>query len=184
MDSDETPHMYENAIIVLGGSNQRFMKRLEKGIELQDKNKKSLLIITGQDIHSDRGIEKMLEQNTDFIHENASKNTQDNAENAYLMLKIVRGNYRASPFYESEFYGSDIRKVYLVTDTLHMVRAKRYFRKEFKNEFELSFQTVPEDKDTFPKKLVYESAGYIVSFLPKKYINFAKAAKNRYFGWL
>ena len=81
-----------SAIIVLGGSNERFRKRLEKAIEIYKSKGNSFLLIAGQDIHSDKIVMKMLE-NTDFVHENKSINTYDNAVNSFEMLRIVTSSH-------------------------------------------------------------------------------------------
>ena len=50
----------EEAIIVLGGSNERFRKRLKKAVELCEKSGESFLFIAGQDIYSDAETMKIL----------------------------------------------------------------------------------------------------------------------------
>ena len=181
MHLDDTISNYKSAIVVLGGSCDRFKKRLEKGIELQKQQKEALLLIAGQNIHSNDDLMNMLSGNEDFIYENQSINTLDNAENAYMMLKAINKNQMDNSLYNSLQYNGGVRDVYIVTDTLHMIRAKRYFKRTFDTEFELHFNSIPEDQNDLPKKIIYELSGYLVSFLPRDYINKAKHIKNKYF---
>ena len=83
----------EEAIIVLGGSNERFRKRLEKAVELCEKSGRSFLFIAGQNISSDEETMKILENNGNYLHENRSVNTYDNAVNSLEILKTLKNNY-------------------------------------------------------------------------------------------
>ena len=169
------------AIIVLGGSNERFRKRLEKAIEIYERGENSFLLIAGQDIHSDKTVMKMLE-GKEFLYENKSVNTYDNAVNSFEMLRIMKAQ---DPFNFSneghENYCRNFCKVIVVTDTLHMPRAKRYFSKVFNETYNISFVNVAEEKKDLFNKLIYEGIGYLLSFLPKEYLNFAKSVKQKYF---
>jgi len=170
-----------SAIIVLGGSNERFRKRLEKAIEIYKSKGNSFLLIAGQDIHSDKIAMKMLE-NTDFVHENKSINTYDNAVNSFEMLRIMKAK---NPFNFSEkgyeIYSRDFSDIIVITDTLHIPRAKRYFLKVFKDSYNISFINVCENKKDIPNKLIYEGIGYLLSFLPNRYLNFSKYIQQKYF---
>jgi uncharacterized SAM-binding protein YcdF (DUF218 family) len=178
MDLDNILSGYKSAVIVLGGKSARFNIRLAEALKLQKLEENCLLIISGQDIYSDERVMKMLEYNTDFEHENVSANTLDNAENSYRIVKGANGTT------SDEKDTINIEDVYVLTDTLHIPRTKRYFKKTFGNEFMLYFQPIPEDKKDLPKKLIYEGVGYLVSFLPREYINIAKRIKNKYFPWI
>jgi len=169
-----------SAIIILGGSNERFRKRLEKAIEIYEKKGNSFLLIAGQDVHSDKITMEMLEDR-DFIYENKSVNTYDNAVNSFEMLRIMKAQ---NPFNflskGHENYCRNFSDVIVVTDTLHMPRAKRYFSKVFNDTYSISFINVCEDKKDLPNKLIYEGIGYLLSFLPNKYLNFSKSIKQKY----
>jgi uncharacterized SAM-binding protein YcdF (DUF218 family) len=174
----------EEAIIVLGGSNERFRKRLKKAVELCEKSGESFLFIAGQDIYSDAETMKILENNGNYLHENRSVNTYDNAVNSLEILKTLKNNYFRNALYGECDSCKNISRVTVVTDTLHMPRARRYFKKVYGDEFKLLFAAVTEDRKDLPRKIIYESAGYLVSFLPNKYINSAKRIKNRYLPWV
>ena len=180
---DYYPDRYENAIVVLGGTDKRFKKRLEDAINnVYSKKKSSLLIITGQNIKSNDDIIKLLE-GKDYVYENNSINTFDNAENVYYMIKSLNAAY--NPFYDDkQRYFNNIKNVYVVTDTLHVPRARKYFKKVFNNEINLYFHKTPEDKREIYKKMIYEGSAYLISFLPRRYINIGKNIKNKYFNWL
>ncbi|MCL4396849.1 YdcF family protein [Candidatus Parvarchaeota archaeon] len=169
------------AIIILGGSNRRFRKRLEKAIEIYGNKDNSLLLIAGQNVRSDKTAMEMLE-GKDFLYENKSVNTYDNAVNSFEMLRIMKAQ---DPFdFTNDGYGSNYRNfsdIVVVTDTLHMPRAKRYFSKVFDDSYDISFVKVPEEKTDLIHKLIYESIGYSLSFLPNECLNFAKAIKQKYF---
>ena len=169
------------AIIVLGGSNERFRKRLEKAMEIYERRENSFLLIAGQDIHSDKTVMKMLE-GKEFLYENKSVNTYDNAVNSFEMLRIMKAQ---NPFNfsnkEHENYHRNFSQVIIVTDTLQMPRAKRYFFRVFNDRYNLSFITVSEEKKDLFNKLIYEGIGYFLSFLPNEYLNFAKSIKQKYF---
>ena len=169
------------AIIVLGGSNERFRKRLEKAIEIYERGENSFLLIAGQDIHSDKTVMKMLE-GKEFLYENKSVNTYDNAVNSFEMLRIMKAQ---DPFNfsneEHENYYRNFSKVIVVTDTLHMPRAKRYFSRVFNDAYGISFINVAEEKNDLFNKLIYEGIGYLLSFFPNEYLNFAKSIKQKYF---
>ncbi len=171
----------KSAVVLLGGSKRRFSKRLEKALEIQESHDDSLLLITGQDIYSDAETIKKLGKTLNFLCENISVNTLDNAENAYLILKRMKRDYPFDFYIKEPMNRMD---VHVVTDTLHMPRVKRYFRKVFTDEFRLYFHSVPEDRDDLYKKIIYESIGYIISFLPREYLNFAKTIKNKYIKWV
>jgi uncharacterized SAM-binding protein YcdF (DUF218 family) len=167
-----------SAIIILGGNNERFRKRLEKAIELYEQKSNSFLLIAGQNIHSDKITMKMLEDK-DFVYENKSVNTYENAVNSFEMLRIIKAN---DPFgFANKDYCMGFSDVIVVTDTLHMPRAKRYFSKVFKNAYDISFVKVQEEKADLVNKMIYEGIGYFLSFLPDKYLNFAKYIKQKYF---
>ncbi len=170
-----------SAIIILGGNNERFRKRLEKAIEIYENKKNSFLLIAGQNVNSDKTTMKML-KGRDFIYENKSINTYDNAVNSFEMLRIIKAK---NPFDfldgNHENYYKNFSDVVVVTDTLHMLRAKRYFLRVFKDTYNISFIRAGEDKKELPKKLIYEGIGYFLSFLPDKYLNFSKHIQQKYF---
>ncbi|MGC8533807.1 MAG: YdcF family protein [Candidatus Parvarchaeum sp.] len=169
------------AIIILGGSIQRFRKRLAKAIQLYEKKDSPLLLITGQDIHSDKTVMEML-KGKEFVYENKSFNTYDNAVNSFEMLRIMKAH---DPFdLTNEDYSMhylSFSDIIVVTDTLHMPRAKRYFSRVFKDSYNISFAKVEEEKADLINKLIYEGIGYFLSFLPNEYLNFAKSVKQKYF---
>ena len=170
-----------SAIIVLGGNDERFRKRLEKAIEIYEENNDSFLLIAGQNIHSDENTIKLLE-GRDFLYENNSVNTYDNAVNSFEILRTIKAQNTFN-FLNEDYanYCKDFSDVIIVTDTLHMPRAKRYFSKVFNDVYDISFIKVHEDKKDLANKLIYEGIGYFLSFLPNKYLNFAKSVKQRYF---
>lgn len=169
------------AIIILGGSNERFRKRLQKAIELYEKKDNSLLLIAGQDVHSDKYAMEML-KDKEFLYENKSINTYDNAVNSFEMLRIMKAQDPFNLLNEGcEYYHRNFSDVVVVTDTLHMPRAKRYFSKVFNSTYNISFVKVAEEKSNLLNKLIYESIGYLLSFLPNEYLNFAKSVKQKYF---
>ena len=170
-----------SAIIILGGNIARFRKRLEKAIEIYEKNDDSFLFIAGQDIHSDKKIIEMLE-GRDFLYENDSINTYDNAVNSFEMLRILKAKNMSDFLSEDHAnHCNDFSDVVVVTDTLHMPRAKRYFSKVFNDAYDISFIKVQEDRNGLLNKLIYEGIGYFLSFLPSKYLNFAKSIRQKYF---
>ena len=175
-----------SAIVVLGGRSDRFRERLKMGIELYKEKGNAFLLIVGHDLQADAEAMKMLRKNSDFICENKSVNTYDNAKNSFEIIGALKKlSMWHGMFSEGYRYGGKyVSDVVVVTDAMHMPRAKRYFNRVFGNEFELSFLKADEYHRDIPKKAVYEGIGYLVSFLPDVYINFAKTVKNKYFPWL
>ena len=102
--------------------------------------------------------------------------------NSFEMLRIMKAHdpFNLTNEDYSMHYGS-FSDIIVVTDTLHMPRAKRYFSKVFKDSYNISFAKVEEEKADLINKLIYEGIGYFLSFLPNEYLNFAKSVKQKYF---
>ena len=147
----------KKTIIVLGTELKRFKKRFLGGISLYlDDPENSTLLITGRDYTKDKKIKQFVDRICQHYNipleklkiETSSTTTQ---ENALYARKLVKTPY-----------------VDIVTSSIHVARAKRYFKREFPYH-ELKFYAVSEGISTLFKYIPYEILGFAISFLPDSF---------------
>ena len=143
----------KNVIVVLGGSNQ--YKRLEKGLEICNKEPGSALILSG---FGGFKLDGSGYDNVDLdriLYESDSKNTEENAMNSLKYMNRLS----AVP-----------DKVTVVSDYAHEPRSRylfnKYNEKEFGSIYDIDFSGIKtEDK---LHRVLYEMVAFPLSFLPYK----------------